>query len=79
MCFSCTTPKELISLDGLPKLKNKINNIIDHSDININMSIKFVTLNDFKTLYSYNSKKLLIPAVKINPPKNTNIDLPNFL
>tara|TARA_B100001559_G_scaffold279021_1_gene251319 strand:+ start:49 stop:1473 length:1425 start_codon:yes stop_codon:yes gene_type:complete len=62
VCFSCTTPKELISLDGLPKLKNKINNIIDHSDININMSIKFVTLNDFKTLYSYNSKKLLIPA-----------------
>tara|TARA_B100000470_G_scaffold199391_1_gene170461 strand:- start:472 stop:1779 length:1308 start_codon:yes stop_codon:yes gene_type:complete len=41
---------------------NKINKIIESSGIDLNMGIKIVSLENNKTLYAYNSQKLLMPA-----------------
>ena len=41
---------------------NKINKIIEASGIDLNMGIKIVSLKNNKTLYAYNSQKLLMPA-----------------
>jgi len=43
-------------------LINKINKIIESSGIDLNMGIKIVSLENNKTLYAYNSQKLLMPA-----------------
>ena len=59
---SCSPPKSLLYLEGNPELKNKINDIIEYSGIDLNMGIKIVSLRDNKTLYAYNSQKLLMPA-----------------
>jgi len=40
----------------------KINKIIESSGIDLNMGIKIVSLENNKTLYAYNSQKLLMPA-----------------
>ena len=60
--LSCTPPRTLLYLEGNPELKNKINDIIEYSGIDLNMGIKIVSLRDNKTLYAYNSQKLLMPA-----------------
>ena len=60
--FSCTPPKSLFNLEGTPGLISKINRIIESSGIDLNMGIKIVSLNNNKTLYAYNSQKLLMPA-----------------
>lgn len=60
--FSCTPPKSLFNLEGTPGLISKINRIIESSGINLNVGIKIVSLNNNKTLYAYNSQKLLMPA-----------------
>ena len=59
---SCAPPRSLLYLEGNPGLKNKINDIIESSEIDLNMGIKIVSLRDNKTLYAYNSQKLLMPA-----------------
>ncbi len=60
--LSCTPPNSLFKLEGNPRLVKKINKIIQDSGININMGIKIVSIDNQKTLYSYNSKKLFLPA-----------------
>ena len=60
--ISCAPPRSLLYLEGNPGLKNKINDIIESSEIDLNMGIKIVSLRDNKTLYAYNSQKLLMPA-----------------
>ena len=60
--LSCTPPKSLFYLEGTPGLIGKINSIIESADIDLNMGIKIVSLKDNKTLYAYNSQKLLMPA-----------------
>jgi len=59
---SCSPPRSLLYLEGNPGLKNTINDIIESSEIDLNMGIKIVSLRDNKTLYAYNSQKLLMPA-----------------
>ena len=61
-CLSCSPPRSLLYLDGDPGLINKINKIIESSGIDLNMGIKIVSLENNKTLYAYNSQKLLMPA-----------------
>ena len=61
-CLSCSPPRSLLYLDGDPGLMNKINKIIESSGIDLNMGIKIVSLENNKTLYAYNSQKLLMPA-----------------
>ena len=60
--LSCTPPKSLFNIGGSPTLIRKINTIIEAAGIDLNMGIKIVSLNDNKTLYAYNSQKLLMPA-----------------
>ena len=60
--LSCTPPKSLFNIGGSPSLIRKINSIIESSGIDLNMGIKIISLNDDKTLYTYNSQKLLMPA-----------------
>ena len=60
--LSCTPPKSLFNIGGSPSLIRKINSIIESSGIDLNMGIKIISLNDDKTLYAYNSQKLLMPA-----------------
>ena len=60
--LSCTPPRSLLYLEGNPVLLNKINNIIESSGIDLNMGIKIVSLDNNKTLFAYNSQKLLMPA-----------------
>ena len=60
--LSCTPPKSLFYLEGTPGLIGKINSIIESEDIDLNMGIKIVSLENNKTLYAYNSQKLLMPA-----------------
>ena len=60
--LSCTPPKSLFNIGGSPSLIRKINSIIESSGIDLNMGIKIISLNDNKTLYAYNSQKLLMPA-----------------
>ena len=42
MYISCTPPRTLLYLEGNPELKNKINDIIEYSGIDLNMGIKIV-------------------------------------
>lgn len=60
--LSCTPPNSLFKLEGNLGIVKKINNIIQDSGININMGIKIVSIENHKTLYSYNSEKLFLPA-----------------
>ena len=60
--LSCAPPKSLFYLEGTPGLIGKINSIIESADIDLNMGIKIVSLENNKTLYAYNSQKLLMPA-----------------
>jgi len=60
--LSCAPPKSLFYLEGAPVLISKINSIIKSADIDLNMGIKIVSLDKNKTLYAYNSQKLLMPA-----------------
>ncbi len=60
--LSCTPPKMLFYLEGTPRLIGKINRIIESAGVDLNMGIKIVSLEDNKTLYAYNSQKLLMPA-----------------
>ena len=60
--LSCMPPKSLFYLEGTPGLIGKINSIIESADIDLNMGIKIVSLENNKTLYAYNSQKLLMPA-----------------
>ena len=60
--LSCTPPNSLFYLEGNPGLINKINKIIESSGVDLNMGIKIVSLENNKTLYAYNSQKLLMPA-----------------
>ena len=67
LCFihlSCLAPvsDSFFYLEGKPQLVNKINQIINAAGIDLNMGIKIVSLNHGKTLYAYNSQKLLMPA-----------------
>ena len=47
---SCSPPKSLLYLEGNPELKNKINDIIEYSGIDLNMGIKIVSLRDMPTI-----------------------------
>ena len=60
--LSCMPPKSLFYLEGTLGLIGKINSIIESADIDLNMGIKIVSLENNKTLYAYNSQKLLMPA-----------------
>ena len=60
--LSCTPPNSLFYLEGDLGLINKINKIIESSGVDLNMGIKIVSLENNKTLYAYNSQKLLMPA-----------------
>ena len=59
---SCAPPKSLYKMEGSPRLINKINKIIEESEIDLNMSIQVLSLDDNKIIYDYNSQKLLMPA-----------------
>ena len=60
--ISCAPPKTLFYLEGTPGLISKINRIIESAGIDLNIGIKIVSLENNKTLYAYNSQKLLMPA-----------------
>jgi len=49
-------------MEGSINLKNRINKIIENSEIDLNMSIQVISLKDNKVIYDYNSQKLLMPA-----------------
>ena len=49
-------------MEGSINLRNKINKIIENSEIDLNMSIQVISLKDNKVIYDYNSQKLLMPA-----------------
>ena len=59
---SCTPPKSFYKMEGSINLRNKINKIIENSEIDLNMSIQVISLKDNKVIYDYNSQKLLMPA-----------------
>jgi len=60
--ISCSPPKSLYKMEGSPSLINRINKIIEESEIDLNMSIQVLSLDDDKIIYDYNSQKLLMPA-----------------
>ena len=60
--ISCTPPSSLYRMEGSTALIKKINTLIVDSGVDLNMSIQVVSLSDDKTLYNYNSQKLLMPA-----------------
>ena len=60
--ISCTPPSSLYRMEGSTALIKKINKLIVDSGVDLNMSIQVVSLSDDKTLYNYNSQKLLMPA-----------------
>ena len=60
--LSCAPPRSLFYIEGSPQLISKINDIIESVGIDLNMGIKIVSLKNNKTLYAYNSQKLLMPA-----------------
>ena len=60
--ISCAPPKSLYKMEGSSSLINKINKIIEESEIDLNMSIQIISLDDNKIIYDYNSQKLLMPA-----------------
>ena len=59
---SCAPPKSFYKMEGSINLRNKINKIIENSEIDLNMSIQVISLKDNKVIYDYNSQKLLMPA-----------------
>ena len=59
---SCVPPSSLYRMQGSTGLIKKINKIIEDSGVDLNMSIQIVSLDNDKTLYDYNSQKLLMPA-----------------
>ena len=60
--ISCTPPRSLYKMEGSTALIKKINKLIVDSGVDLSMSIQIVSLGDGKTLYDYNSQKLLMPA-----------------
>ena len=62
MITSCVPPKSFYKMEGSINLRNKINEIIEKSKIDLNMSIQIISLKDDKVIYDYNSQKLLMPA-----------------
>ena len=62
MITSCLPPKSFYKMEGSINLRNKINEIIEKSEIDLNMSIQIISLKDDKVIYDYNSQKLLMPA-----------------
>ena len=62
MVTSCVPPKSFYKMEGSINLRNKINEIIEKSEIDLNMSIQIISLKDDKVIYDYNSQKLLMPA-----------------
>ena len=62
MITSCVPPKSFYKMEGSTNLRNKINEIIEKSEIDLNMSIQIISLKDDKVIYDYNSQKLLMPA-----------------
>ena len=61
-CISCSPPEAIYDNSGSFTLKKNINELISSSGLDANMGIKIVSLETGKTLYSLNSKKLLMPA-----------------
>ena len=61
-CISCSPPEAIYDNSGNFTLKKNINELISSSGLDANMGIKIVSLETGKTLYSLNSKKLLVPA-----------------
>jgi len=64
-CISCSPPKTIYDNSGIFTIKKNINELISLSGLDANMGIKIVSLKTGKTLYTLNSKKLLIPASNI--------------
>ena len=64
ICFNffCTPPAVTFENSGSSSTLKKINKIIAESGLNVNLSIKMIELKSGKTLYSLNSRKLLMPA-----------------
>ena len=62
MITSCLPPKSFYKMEGSINLRNKINEIIEKSEIDLNMSIQIISLKNDKVIYDYNSQKLLMPA-----------------
>ena len=62
MITSCVPPKSFYKMEGSINLRNKINEIIEKSEIDLNMSIQIISLRDDKVIYDFNSQKLLMPA-----------------
>ena len=62
MITSCVPPKSFYKMEGSINLRNKINEIIEKSEIDLNMSIQIISLKNDKVIYDYNSQKLLMPA-----------------
>ena len=60
--FSCTPPPIGFENSGNSSIINQINKIIVESDLDASFSIKILELRNGNTLYSLNSKKLLMPA-----------------
>ena len=60
--FFCTPPPIGFENSGDSSIINKINRIIHDSGLDANFSIKVLELTNGNTLYSLNSKKLLMPA-----------------
>ena len=60
--ISCTPPRSLYRMEGSTALMKKINKLIVDSGVDLSMSIQIISLIDDKTLYDYNSQKLLMPA-----------------
>ena len=56
---SCTPPKSFYKMEGSINLRNKINKIIENSEIDLNMSIQVISLKDNKFVWASNGKKLM--------------------
>jgi len=63
--ISCSPPKTIYDNSGSFTIKKNINELISLSGLDASMGIKIVSLETGKTLYSLNSKKLLMPASNI--------------
>ena len=59
---SCAPPQSFYKMEGTLNLRNKINKIVEESEIDLNMSIQITSLKNDKIIYDYNSQKLLMPA-----------------
>ena len=61
-CISCSPPKAIFDNSGSFTLKKNINELVSSYGLNVNIGIKILSLTTGKTLYSLNSRKLLMPA-----------------